>query len=71
MNVILAMTAIQKGAVVANHVEVVDLLKEAKDSKEPGHKLTGARVRDTLTGETWEIKAKVSESTVNIFRTIM
>ncbi|KAI8912679.1 FAD dependent oxidoreductase-domain-containing protein [Gorgonomyces haynaldii] len=63
MNVALAMTAIQKGAVVLNHVEVVELLKKPRQSKLgfPGfgsQELYGAKVRDTITGEEWEVKAK-------------
>ena len=54
MNIALVMTAVQHGAVVANHVEVTDLHKNGDG------KLTGAGVRDNLTGETWNIKAKVN-----------
>lgn len=53
MNIALIMTAVQQGAVVANHVEVTKLL--ARDGR-----LFGATVRDTLTGKTWDVKAKVS-----------
>lgn len=52
MNVTLAMTAIQQGAVVLNHVEVVSLRKE-------NGKLTGATVRDRFTGASLPVKAKV------------
>ncbi|GAA5877542.1 hypothetical protein JCM3774_005901 [Rhodotorula dairenensis] len=52
MNVALAMTAVQYGAVAANHCEVVELLKD-----EAG-KCKGARMRDVLTGREWETKAK-------------
>ncbi|MEZ4631972.1 MAG: FAD-dependent oxidoreductase [Deinococcales bacterium] len=52
MNVSLALTAVSEGACVANHVEVTALLKEQG-------RLTGARVIDRLTGEAWEIQAKV------------
>ncbi|KAJ3126054.1 hypothetical protein HK098_007931 [Nowakowskiella sp. JEL0407] len=53
MNVSLALTAIEHGAVVANHVEVLDLLKANEEGK-----VCGAVVRDNLSGERWEIKAK-------------
>ncbi|KAF8581027.1 DAO-domain-containing protein [Ramaria rubella] len=53
MNIALIMTAVQQGAVVANHVEVTELLKSSSDGK-----LNGARVRDTLTGKTWNVRAK-------------
>ncbi|SNY90174.1 glycerol-3-phosphate dehydrogenase [Cohaesibacter sp. ES.047] len=52
MVVSLAMTAEREGAVVANHVEVVDLLHD-----ESG-KLTGATLRDRVTDDSWNIKAK-------------
>jgi glycerol-3-phosphate dehydrogenase len=52
MNVALALTAAEEGAAVANHVEVTGLLKE-------GGRVRGAAVRDTLTGNRWEIPAKV------------
>ena len=54
MNIALIMTAVQQGAVVANHVEVTELLKSKSDGK-----LYGARVQDGFTGETWTIHAKV------------
>ena len=53
MNIALIMTAVQQGAIVANHVEVTSLDKAA-----PTGKLQGARVRDTLTGKEWDVKAK-------------
>lgn len=52
MNVALAMTALEEGASLANHLEVTALHKEAG-------KLSAASVRDQLTGETWQIRAKV------------
>ncbi|RHZ58181.1 hypothetical protein Glove_375g15 [Diversispora epigaea] len=53
MNVALALTAVSRGAVVANHVEVLNLLKDDQG------KLKGAHVRDNLTGEEWDVMAKV------------
>ncbi|KAI0051433.1 DAO-domain-containing protein [Auriscalpium vulgare] len=52
MNMALIMTAVKLGATVANKVEVTELRKNAAG------KLDGARVRDNLTGEEWEVKAK-------------
>lgn len=52
MNVAIALTAISLGAVVANHVEVIKLVKNEEG------KVNGAHVRDALTGEEWVIKAK-------------
>ena len=53
MNIALIMTAVQHGAIVANHVEVTSLDKSSASGK-----LQGARVRDTLTGKEWDVKAK-------------
>ncbi|KAJ3114461.1 mitochondrial glycerol-3-phosphate dehydrogenase [Phlyctochytrium bullatum] len=63
MNVAIALTAVSHGAVVANHVEVVELLKRPRTTNvdTPGlgpQELYGAVVRDTLTGETWTVRAK-------------
>ncbi|KAJ1917666.1 mitochondrial glycerol-3-phosphate dehydrogenase [Mycoemilia scoparia] len=57
MNVTLAVTAAAHGAVVANHTEVLSLIKEM--NPESGQDVVkGAVVRDNETGETWEVKAK-------------
>jgi len=52
MNVTIARTAAQQGAVIANYVEVLSLLKE-------GGRVRGAQVRDTLTGDRWDLAATV------------
>ncbi|CAG8775179.1 4064_t:CDS:2 [Gigaspora margarita] len=52
MNVALALSAVSHGAVVVNHVEVIRLLKDDDG------KVNGARVRDNLNGNEWDIKAK-------------
>ncbi|MCA9836618.1 MAG: FAD-dependent oxidoreductase [Trueperaceae bacterium] len=52
MNISIALTAAQQGAVLANHVEVTELHKQ-------GGKLTGASVKDTLSGDSFSIRAKV------------
>ena len=62
MNVALTLTAVAAGAVVANHVEVVKLLKQPRKEAKPGfgpEELCGAVLRDCLTGESWEVYAKV------------
>ncbi|CAH0522142.1 unnamed protein product [Peronospora belbahrii] len=51
MNVSIALTATQNGATVANYVKVVHLLKDDEG------KVRGAHVKDTLTGEEWDIVA--------------
>jgi hypothetical protein len=53
MNTALVMTAVKLGATVANKVEVTQLLKDADG------KIEGARVRDNLTGDEWQVKARV------------
>jgi glycerol-3-phosphate dehydrogenase len=52
MNVALIMTAVKYGAVVVNHTEVTKLNKNDKG------KVCGARVKDNLTGEEWDVRAK-------------
>ncbi|KAG5644319.1 hypothetical protein DXG03_008677 [Asterophora parasitica] len=52
MNIALIMTAVKLGATVANYCEVTDLHKDAAG------KINGARVKDTLTGDTWSVRAK-------------
>ena len=54
MNIALIMTAVQQGAVVANHVEVQSLHKDMDGSG----KHYGARVQDKLIGKTWDVRAK-------------
>ena len=56
MNMALIMTAVKLGATVANKVEVTKLHKGADG------KLSGARLKDNLTGEEWDVKAKVHSS---------
>ncbi|KAJ3015291.1 UNVERIFIED_CONTAM: mitochondrial glycerol-3-phosphate dehydrogenase [Siphonaria sp. JEL0065] len=63
MNVAIALTAIAHGAVLANHVEVVQLIKMPRttflNKKGFGdQEICGAVVRDTLTGKSWTVKAK-------------
>lgn len=57
MNIALILSAIQHGAVAANHTEVISLIKTPDaDGKE---QITGARVRDRFTNEEFNVKAKV------------
>ena len=53
MNIALIMSAVKHGAIVANYCEVTQLKKDQNG------KLNGARVRDNLTGEEWDIHTKV------------
>ncbi|XP_039765040.1 glycerol-3-phosphate dehydrogenase, mitochondrial isoform X1 [Pararge aegeria] len=51
MNLAIALTAARHGATIANHVKVTKLYKN-------NNKLSGARLRDELSGKEWDIKAK-------------
>ena len=53
MNIALIMTAVNLGAVVANYCEVTQLYKDSNGQ------LKGACVKDNLTGEEWNVRAKV------------
>lgn len=53
MNVGLALSALSHGATVINHVEAIDLLKNEDN------KIVGATLRDTMTGDQWNVSAKV------------
>jgi len=52
MNLALILTAVQRGAVVANYAEVTGLHKSKNG------KLDGAVIKDTLTGESFNVRAK-------------
>ncbi|TPX34902.1 glycerol-3-phosphate dehydrogenase [Synchytrium microbalum] len=61
MNVALTMTAVAAGATVANHVEVVELLKRPRQEQKEGYgptELYGAVLKDTLTGDSWTVLTK-------------
>ncbi|XP_022169068.1 glycerol-3-phosphate dehydrogenase, mitochondrial isoform X1 [Myzus persicae] len=48
----LALTATRYGATVANHVKAVHIIKDENG------KISGAHLRDELTGKEWDVKAK-------------
>lgn len=52
MNVLIALTACQHGATIANYVNVVDIVHDATGQA------GGAKVCDKMTGKEWTIKAK-------------
>ena len=54
MNIALIMSAVKHGAIVANYCEVMKL------NKGPNGKIYGARVKDNLTGDEWDIRTKVN-----------
>jgi glycerol-3-phosphate dehydrogenase len=65
MNMALIMTAVQHGAVVANHVEVVELIKDEQGQ------VRSTKMRDVLTGEEWLVKAKVRCSFLRGYSTLL
>lgn len=56
MNVALALTAVHHGAVVANHTSVTALHKKPVAGKPD--QICGARLKDELTGEEWDVRCK-------------
>ena len=52
MIVCIALTAGQFGALMVNHIRVIDLIRE-------GGKVAGVKVRDSVSGESWEVPARV------------
>uniref|UniRef100_A0A3B4UEN6 Glycerol-3-phosphate dehydrogenase, mitochondrial n=1 Tax=Seriola dumerili TaxID=41447 RepID=A0A3B4UEN6_SERDU len=66
MNLAIAVTAARYGAAIANYTEVVHLLK-TKDPQTGKEKVCGARCRDVITGQEFDVKAKcVINETSNI-----
>lgn len=53
-NTYIALTAAEEGATIANYVEMIDIIKDNEG------KAIGVKARDNLTGNEFEIKAKVS-----------
>jgi len=59
MNISLILTAVQHGAIVANHTEVVALHKKMDAAKGGEERICGARLKDVMTGEEWDVKCRV------------
>ncbi|KAJ3584049.1 hypothetical protein NHX12_014545 [Muraenolepis orangiensis] len=57
MNLAIGLTAVRYGAAMANYTEVVHLLKRT-DSETGVEKVCGARCRDVLTGQEFDVRAK-------------
>lgn len=59
-NLAIAQTASKEGATIVNYCEVTNLNRgiEADGKKMTTGKVTGATVKDTLTGKSFEVKAK-------------
>ena len=60
MNISLVMTAVQHGAIVANHTEVTAIYKSPDASRGGEPRICGARLKDNMTGEEWDVKCRVS-----------
>lgn len=58
MNIALIMSAVKHGAKVVNYCEVTKLHKDASG------KLSGASVRDNLTGKEFPVRAKVRSTPI-------
>jgi glycerol-3-phosphate dehydrogenase len=72
VNLGLALTAAAFGATIANHVEVVELLKETQKIQKDGaeveqEKLVGAKLRDRISGQEWTVRAKVIVNAAGAF----
>ncbi|XP_032493415.1 glycerol-3-phosphate dehydrogenase, mitochondrial isoform X4 [Phocoena sinus] len=57
MNLAIALTAARYGAATANYMEVMSLLKET-DPETRKERVSGARCKDVLTGEEFDVRAK-------------
>ncbi|XP_048835705.1 glycerol-3-phosphate dehydrogenase, mitochondrial-like isoform X1 [Brienomyrus brachyistius] len=57
MNLAIALTAARHGAITANYTEVVHLLKGV-DSQTGKQRVCGARCRDVITGQEFDVRAK-------------
>ncbi len=67
MNVHIALTAAQYGACTTNHTAVEKLLTVGGAPGSADYKVVGATVRDTLTGETYDVRAKQVINASGIF----
>lgn len=68
MGLAIALTAAERGATVANYVEVTELVKKGAPEGTAGSpKITGAIVRDRETGQDIEVRAKVVVNATGCF----
>ncbi|WWC99511.1 hypothetical protein V866_006414 [Kwoniella sp. B9012] len=58
MNISLVMTAVQHGAIMANHVEVTALHKRPDPSRGGEERIYAASVKDRMTGEEWKVRCR-------------
>ena len=61
MNISLVMTAVQHGAVMANHVEVTALHKKPDASRGGQERICAATLKDQMTGEEFTVRCRVSQ----------
>ncbi|KAG8464660.1 hypothetical protein KFE25_010028 [Diacronema lutheri] len=66
MNLCIALTAIQAGTAVQNHTEVLNLLTRGTPGS-PDYKVCGAKVRDVLTDEVYDVRAKQVINACGVF----
>nr|KAF6336621.1 glycerol-3-phosphate dehydrogenase 2 [Myotis myotis] len=57
MNLAIALTAARYGAATANYMEVLSLLKKT-DPQTGKERVSGARCKDILTGQEFDVRAK-------------
>lgn len=60
MNISLVMTAVEQGAIMANHVEVTQLHKKPSAKHGGQDRICAATVKDLMTGEEMTVKCRVS-----------
>ncbi|CAH1788191.1 unnamed protein product [Owenia fusiformis] len=56
MNLVIALTAARLGATITNHTEVLELIKSTDENGKST--ISGAKVKDRMTGKEFEVKAK-------------
>jgi glycerol-3-phosphate dehydrogenase len=54
------MTAVQHGAIMANHVEVTALHKRPDPSRGGEERIYAASMKDRMSGEEWTVRTRVS-----------
>lgn len=68
MNISLVMTAVQHGAIMANHVEVTALHKKF-DAAKNTERIYAATMKDKMTGDEFTVRCRVSQTDEDAFRT--
>ena len=60
MNISIVMTAVEQGAIMANHVEVTKIHKKPSAKHGGAERICAATVKDRMTGEEMTVRCKVS-----------